>query len=534
MEAIDVVQRARASRLEDAEQFLNSIAEFQLIPDSEIDDIRASILSQCNDIEEFERALISAGHITKFQATVISLGRAYKLVFGNYLLIRKIGSGGMGDVFLAEHRLMKRTVALKILAAKLVSDQKALKRFQQEVEAAARLSHANIVTAFDADEANGYHFLVMAYVEGKDLARFVRSAGPMDVQKALKCTLQAAQGLNYAHEQGIVHRDVKPQNLLLDTDGTIKILDMGLARIEQEANQKGNPQKENGLTASGIVMGSVDFMAPEQARNTKNADSRSDLYSLGCTLFYLLTGRTMYKGETPVEKIFAHRDQPIPDLSKSVKEVTPVLKTIFEKMVAKKPEDRYQTAADLIHDLEACLSGKSTPSELRIEDPAFLDFLRTQQSESLSTIDILQTNDLPGETVSLVGQNTQSDSNTLGRASIRRMSGNSALNNWISWGVVGVMMLFCLFLFIPRGDAPVEMATLSLSIRESQAIGAQITIDGLEVSKVQSTGETILEVEADQKTHLLKLHENGQVLFSAKFRVAAGKRTPIKVILKDY
>ncbi len=523
-----MAQRARASRLVDADQFLEAIEKCGLIANPEIDNIRRSILPQCGNLEEFARALIATGHITKFQATVISLGRAHKLALGNYLLVRKIGSGGMGDVFLAEHRLMKRKVALKILAAKLIRDKKALQRFQQEVEAAARLSHVNIVTAFDADEAQGYHFLVMEYVEGKDLSLFIRSTGPMGVQKAVKCILQAARGLAYAHEQGVIHRDVKPHNLLLDTDGVVKILDMGLASIEQDSDEK-----QAGLTASGIVMGSVDFMSPEQARNTKNADARSDLYSLGCTLYYLLTAKPMYRGETPVEKIFAHRDQPIPDLSQNVDGLPPALKAIFEKLVAKKPEDRHQSAAELIEDLEACLSGKTTPSEIRIENEAFLTFLRTQQSESAISIDALQPSGFTGDTVSIASQNTDSDSYTRSRSLLTKFKLDPKLNQWTSWSVAGVVLILCLFLFLPRGNDSVEKAILSLSISEFQAVGTQIVIDGVEVSKVSSAGETRLEVPSDEKTHKLELLRDGQVLYSSRFRVAPGKRTPIKVILKD-
>lgn len=266
---------------------------------------------------------------------------------GDYTLLEIIGSGGMGTVYKAIHRTMDRLVALKTLPPALTESPDALRRFRREAQAVARLSHPNIVVAHDAGEADGVHFLVMELIEGEDLARLVRNQGPLPVEEAVNCVLQAARGLEYAHGVGVIHRDIKPSNLLLDKDGTIKILDLGLARFH-------TAEQPTDLTGSGNVLGTIDYMAPEQAANTKHADHRADIYSLGCTLYYLLTGRPVYGGETTVERLLAHREQPIPSLQAACSGISRDLDRIFQKMVAKRPEDRFQSMGEVIRVLETC------------------------------------------------------------------------------------------------------------------------------------------------------------------------------------
>ncbi len=268
-------------------------------------------------------------------------------ILGQYALLEELGSGGMGRVFKAIHRKMNRTVAVKLLPESLVKSSESIERFQREVQALARLSHPNIVAVHDAGTADGTHFYVMDLVDGEDLARLIGEHGPMPVEQALDCILQAARGLEYAHAQGIVHRDIKPSNLILDQGGTAKILDLGIARFRPLPEQAGDD-----LTKTGCVLGTVDYMAPEQAMNTRRTDHRADIYSLGCTLYYLLTGQPVFGGETVMERLVAHREHAVPSLRKACPAVPPWLDGIFRKMVAKKPGDRYQSVTALVSDLE--------------------------------------------------------------------------------------------------------------------------------------------------------------------------------------
>ena len=342
--------------------------------------------------EELAQELVRQQLLTEFQAEEACKGNARSLVLGNYVLLEKIGQGGMGQVFKARHRRMDRIVAVKLLSQSLTKDAASIARFEREVKAAARISHPNIVAAYDADCADGVHFLVMELVDGSDLSASIKSSGPFSVEKAFDCIIQAARGLEAAHAGGIVHRDIKPANLLLDKKGTVKILDMGVARLNGET-EGFSPAN---LTSTGEIVGTVDFMAPEQALNTRKADARADIYALGCTLYYLLTGKTMYGGETVMEKFMAHREEPIPLLCAARNDVSEHADAVFKKMVTKTVADRYQTMTEVIAALEGIgpppskkprthpsfdaptESGKRPPTHQPLESPIELGSSRTQ------------------------------------------------------------------------------------------------------------------------------------------------------------
>ena len=356
------------------EQFQQQLADSSLMAADEvaamIDGLPADKRPQ--NAEQLARELVRQKKLTAYQAQQLYAGKGRSLVLGNYVILDKLGQGGMGLVLKAEHRRMKRLVALKVLSPKVVRNPDSLRRFQREVEAAARLEHPNIVTAHDADEAGGTHFLVMQYVDGSDLSVQVRQQGVLPLDQALDCILQASRGLQYAHEHGVVHRDIKPANLLLDRHGTVKILDMGLARLDSAGGD------QDQLTGTGQIMGTVDYMAPEQATSTKHADARADIYSLGVTFWYLLTGRPMFTGESPLEKIMAHQTKPVPSLHEACPEVSLPLDAVFRRMVAKTPEERYQTMAEVIADLEPFCGRAATAAAMPsvVEDAKLDDFLR--------------------------------------------------------------------------------------------------------------------------------------------------------------
>jgi serine/threonine protein kinase/putative intracellular protease/amidase len=267
-----------------------------------------------------------------------------------YRIVKSLGAGGMGVVYQAEHRLMARTVALKVINHDLTSDPHAVDRFRQEVKAAARLAHPNIVTAYDAEQAGDSHFLVMEFVNGTSLARLVEKRGPLSPGHAAHFGRQAAMGLQHAFEQGMVHRDIKPQNLMLTRQGQVKILDFGLARLARE--RVGNDQRSvSGITEAGACLGTPDYIAPEQASDARRADIRADIYSLGCTLYYLMLGRVPFPEGSAIEKLVAHVEQTPSPLHELRSEVPLKLSQIVAKMMAKDPAERFQTPAEVVEAL---------------------------------------------------------------------------------------------------------------------------------------------------------------------------------------
>jgi formylglycine-generating enzyme required for sulfatase activity len=265
-------------------------------------------------------------------------------VLGPYEIVEKLGQGGMGAVFKAKHAKLKKIVALKVLTPAAIGDPAAVARFEREMEAVGKITHPNIVQAFDAGEVDGVHYLAMEYVEGTDVSKLVKQRGPLKVSDACKIIRQAAQGLAVAHAAGLIHRDVKPANMLLSKDGRLKLLDLGLARLT-DSEHSGHE-----LTETGQAFGTPDYMAPEQWRDTHNAFPQTDLYALGCTLHYLLTGRPPYstdRAKGVMAKMHAHVMDEIPPLVATRGEVPATVVQIYRQLLAKDPASRIQSATEL-------------------------------------------------------------------------------------------------------------------------------------------------------------------------------------------
>jgi serine/threonine protein kinase len=306
--------------------------------------------------------LIRRGWLTPYQVNQIFQGRAGDLLLESYVLLERLGEGGMGQVFKARNWKLNRLAALKLIRKERLNNLEIIRRFQREVRASAQLNHPNVVHAYDCGECGDRHFYVMEYVEGTDLAQLVCRNGPLPVEQACDCIRQATLGLQHAFERGLVHRDIKPHNLMLtrSSDGhtVIKILDMGLARLD-----RGEDSMSSGtMTREGAVMGTLDYIAPEQARNAHLADTRADLYSLGCTLYFLLTAQPPFPGGTPTEKLLKHQFQPSPQIQTLRPDVPVSLAMVLQRLLAKQPEQRYQTPAETAAALAAVLSGATVPA----------------------------------------------------------------------------------------------------------------------------------------------------------------------------
>lgn len=264
---------------------------------------------------------------------------------GRYTILKKLGQGGMGTVFLAQDTQLRRQVALKILPREKAQNPTLVKRFKSEAQAAAQLKHDNIVAVHDAGEADGLLYIALEFIDGTDAYSVVAKRGPMPVKRSLDVIRQTTLALQHAYEQKIVHRDIKPSNLLIRKDGMVKLADMGLARSVDES-------LETNITRAGTTVGTVDYMSPEQARNSKAADIRSDLYSLGATWFHLLTGHPPFPEGSMLNKLNAHSSGPRPDVRDENDSVPESIAVIIKRLMAVNPEDRYQTPLELLEDLD--------------------------------------------------------------------------------------------------------------------------------------------------------------------------------------
>jgi serine/threonine-protein kinase len=347
----------------------------ELLPPEQVRELRP-LLPSFPDVRLLVKELIRRDWLTPYQVNQIMQGKGDQLLLGWFRLRERLGEGAMGQVFKAWNTRLQRVVAVKTLHKELIANARAMERFRQEIEAVGQLDHPNIVRVRDADEIDSRPFMVMDFIDGVNLSYLVKTQGPLPIHTAVECIRQAAIGLEHAYERGVVHRDVKPANLLIQsvvrspwsvvkdkesdrsvslTTGhgprtadvfCIKILDFGLARFDSERRYSTR------LTHPGCTLGTVDYMAPEQAESARNADTRADIFSLGCTLYFLLTGKPPFEGNSVAEKMAARISGTAPSVREARPEVPEALDRVLLRMLARQPADRYQTPAEAAAALE--------------------------------------------------------------------------------------------------------------------------------------------------------------------------------------
>ncbi|HZZ77562.1 MAG TPA: serine/threonine-protein kinase, partial [Gemmataceae bacterium] len=283
--------------------------------------------------------LIQEGILTNFQAENILAGKWRRFTIGKYKVLERLGSGGFAQVYLCEHKLMRRRVAVKVLPVAKAKNSSAKDRFYREAQEAAKLDHPNIVHTYDIDQDAELHFIVMEFIDGANLQQIVTKSGPLNVLRAAYYIQQAALGLQHAHEHGLVHRDIKPGNILVDRAGGVKVLDMGLALNLTGEDEQLTKKFEDG------TLGTADYLSPEQAIDSHAVDIRTDIYSLGVTFYFLLTGKPPYDGVPLAQKLLAHQMRQPPPITRT--DVPAPLLAIINKMMAKRVEDRYATPGDV-------------------------------------------------------------------------------------------------------------------------------------------------------------------------------------------
>jgi serine/threonine protein kinase/tetratricopeptide (TPR) repeat protein len=350
-----------------------------------------------------------------------------------YEILECLGEGGMGQVYKARHLRLDRIVALKLIHPERLAQPDAIQRFYREARAAARLAHPHLVTVYDVDEIDGIHFLAMEYIEGSDLGRRVKEHGPLPAERACDYIRQAALGLQHIHERGMVHRDIKPSNLFLTSNGAlVKVLDLGLARLKQP--DASNPTWAE-LTQTGVVMGTPAFLAPEQARDSRRVDIRSDIYSLGCTFYYLLTGRLPFTGAGMAEIVVQHQlDEPEP-IEKIRSDVPAGVASVLRKIMAKRPEDRYQTPAEVA----AALAPFCRPALVEPTSPADQPAKSIGEQPSLGISS--QTQALPPSATSVGGSSARETLERRLRAPAIGLLVTGILN-WIALPIIALVLGF--------------------------------------------------------------------------------------------
>jgi serine/threonine-protein kinase len=387
--AKNVAKATQASPITAVSDFLETLRQRQLLSPAQIEEVNREGGRQFRDPHALSKELLQRDWLTPYQVNLLLMGRGDELILGPYVILERLGEGGTGQVFKARHQMMKRIVALKVIRKELLSEDEVVLRFQREVQLVSQLTDVNVVRAYDAGPIGGAYCLVMEYVEGIDLGRLVRQQGPLQWEQACDHIRQAALGLQHIHERGLVHRDIKPPNLIVTAMqstarpsavpvatvvpdqqvtpapacapshpwGIVKILDLGLARLPRAVSGEAT----NLITPTRAVMiGTPDYLAPEQALDFHKADIRADIYSLGCSFYFLLTGQPPFPGGTLTEKLLRHQQAEPTPLAQFRHDLPASLISVVRKMLAKRPGHRYQTPAELAQALDQLLANDSS------------------------------------------------------------------------------------------------------------------------------------------------------------------------------
>jgi serine/threonine-protein kinase len=347
------------------QRLVELIRESDVLDAGQFATLTQTIRPRCENAQLLARELVRRGWLTSYQVEVLTKGAGQDLILGPYVILEPIATGGMGQIYKARHRQTGKVAAVKVVRKDRRGDVKVLSRFRREIEALTHLSHPNIVALCDLDEIGVAHYYAMEYVDGVDLEEVIAQTGPLPVAAACDYIRQAACGLAHAHERGLIHRDIKPGNLLVARTagngvvppgvpaaarerfgrwGQVKLLDLGLVLL-QDPELSTTPQAQ--LTQQGYALGTVDYMAPEQIVNPHKVDTRADLYALGCTFYEMLTGHEPFPGGSQVDKLVAHRAKEPIAIHQERPNVPGPVEGVVRKLMAKKPEDRFQTPGEL-------------------------------------------------------------------------------------------------------------------------------------------------------------------------------------------
>jgi eukaryotic-like serine/threonine-protein kinase len=373
------------------ETFLAILQRKQVLTPQEAQDVANELGPHFSTSHELARYLVEINWLTAYQVRLLFSDRWEELTIGPYLVLDRLGEGGVSEVFKAWDTVKGRIVALKVLHQHLTNYSAAVRGLRREQQAVMRLSHPNIICTFDANHVRDVSYFAMEFVEGLDLERYVRRCGPLPIQESCEYARQVAQGLQHAHQLGLVHRDIKPANLFLaipggieddettsshrTAGGVVKILDWGLARIRPDApscppphagERASEPAGTNADSENGVLIGTADYVAPEQARTPRLVDIRVDIYSLGCALYFLLTGQPPFRGGSLMQKLLQHQEAERPNLREARSDVPEELAALVQRMMARRPEDRFAIpllAAAALHPFTpaATRTGTSTP-----------------------------------------------------------------------------------------------------------------------------------------------------------------------------